>query len=74
MVYAVLVIPGLNGVGLTLVKDEAGWRFEAWHRSEAHRPLPALPSHADSRRYFDSEDMAAAYFKKQYAIEIRDAD
>jgi hypothetical protein len=63
----VLAVPLWEGIGITLVRDQAGWRFGAWHRDDfGNRALPAPPSDAERLRYFESPDAAAAYFKRAY--------
>ena len=60
-------MPIVDGIGLTLVQDEHGWRFESWHRDGFGTELPPDPPvDDDRRRYFETADAAGRYFKLHY--------
>jgi hypothetical protein len=51
-------------LGMAIVRDDQGWRFEAWRGSSETPALP--PPGDDSPRYFSSLDEAVSYFRKRY--------
>lgn len=66
-VRGVVAMPVWDGIGITLVQDNRGWRFDTWHRADfGYAALPPSPSDADRHRYFENADAAAAHFKQRY--------
>jgi hypothetical protein len=67
-ICAVACVSLCSDQGITLIRDEQGWRFSAWHGDDFSTPRlpPPLPSDVDRQRHFDSHSAAAAYFKRHY--------
>jgi hypothetical protein len=64
-IRSVAAMPCRYEIGITLVQDDDGWRFQAWHRDDFSQiPLPSLPSEDDRQRCFDTPDAAKHYFKQ----------
>jgi hypothetical protein len=67
-IRAVSSLPISDGLGITLVQEDAGWRFHAWHHDDfGTKPLPDPPPEDDRQRFFVTAEAAAAYFRALFA-------
>ncbi|MEO8602885.1 MAG: hypothetical protein ABI629_09940 [bacterium] len=70
-VTSVACLPLIDGVSVTVLRDDLGWRFGSWTRGGmAERSLPP-PRDADRELRFDSARLAATYFAAQYETRLR---
>ncbi len=61
-------VPIADGIGVTLVRVENGWRFHGWHRDGDSDEADLIqPLEEDRARFFSSIDDAGAYFRDRYA-------
>jgi hypothetical protein len=62
-----------NGISITLVEDDDGWRFIAWSRHASLLDEQLLPPAEDARaRRFATADEALGYFRTLALASIHD--
>ena len=57
-----------QGVTMSLVKDERGWKFWNWQRDDGSMLPP--PQRGDLERSFRTMEGAIAYFRTRYVQEL----